>query len=141
MKGFDFPYDGFKKGLRPHPTNPRNSEYCVELFNLMPAELGLEAHEEIQDITTTDIEWNGQGYYTPASVVRDLIIRVSDYVDDEELQTVSVYIDDVLKGTTDANGELVISNVLVGGHTLRFTKANYTDSEDDDLFNDYMFVI
>ena len=141
MKGFEFPYDGFKKGLRPYPTNPRNSQFCVELFNLAPAELGLEGHEEITDLAASDIEWNGQGHYTPSAVTRTITVRVTDYVDSSELETVSVYLDTVLKGTTDANGELSIASVSVGGHVLKLTKSGYTDSDNDTLFNDYIFVI
>jgi hypothetical protein len=141
MKGFDFPYDGFKKGLRPYTNNPRNSDYAVELFNLAPAELGLEAHEEIQDVTVTGVQWNGQGQYTPSSITRTITIRVTDYVDTTELSGVSVYLDTVLKGTTDVNGEISIASVTVGGHDLKMTKSGYTDSDTDDLVNDYIFVI
>jgi hypothetical protein len=140
MKGFDFPYDGFKKGLRPYATNPRNSDYTTELYNLAPTELGLEAHEEIRDITS-EIEWNGQGQYTPSAITRTITIRVTDYVDATELQTVAVYLDSVSKGNTDANGELTIASVTVGGHELKLTKTGYVDSDDDNLFNDYIFVI
>jgi hypothetical protein len=141
MKGFNFPYDGFKKGLRPHPTNPRNSEYCTELYNLAPAELGLEGHEEIQDITIAGIDWKGQGQYTPTAITRTITVRVTDYVDDTELATVSVYLDSVLMGTTDVNGELSIADVLVGGRVLKLVKTGYVDSDDDTLYNDYIFVI
>jgi hypothetical protein len=141
MKGFDFPYDGFKKGLRPYSTNPRNSEYVVELYNLAPAELGLESHEEIQDVTVAGVEWNGQGQYTPSAITRTITIRVTDYVDATELATVSVYLDTVLKGTTDTNGEITIAGVSVGGHELKLTKSGYSDSDVDDLYNDYIFVI
>ena len=141
MKGFDFPYDGFKKGLRPYTNNPRNSDYAVELFNLAPAEMGLEAHEEIQDITVSGYLWNGQGQYTPSAITRTITIRVTDYADTSELVGVSVYLDTTLQGTTDADGELSIAGVAVGGHDLKLTKSGYTDSDADDLFNDYIFVI
>lgn len=140
MKGFDFPYDGFKKGLRPFPTNPRNSDYATELYNLAPAELGLEEHEEIRDIAS-EIEWNGQGQYTPTAITRTITVRVTDYVDSTELETVSVYLDTVLKGTTAATGELSIAGVSVGGHELKLTKSGYVDSDADTIFNDYIFVI
>jgi hypothetical protein len=141
MKGFDFPYDGFKKGLRPHTNNPRNSDYAVELFNLAPAEMGLVAHEEIQDITVTNVSWNGQGQYTPAAITRTITIRVTDYTDITELSGVSVFLDATLKGTTDVSGELSITDVAVGGHVLKLTKSGYLDSDTDNLFNDYIFVI
>lgn len=141
MKGFDFPYEGFKKGLRPYNTNPRNSEYCVELFNLAPAESGLEAHDQIWDITQSNVEWEGEGSYTPSSITRTITIRVTDYVDATELAGVSVYLDSVLQGATDANGEISIADVTVGGHELKLTKAAYLDSDADDIYNDYIFVI
>ena len=141
MKGFSFPYDGFKKGLRPFSSNPRNSDFAVELYNLAPAELGLEGHEQIQDLTVAGVEWNGQGQYTPTAITRTITIRVTDYVDSSELETVSVYLDTVLKGTTDANGEISIASVTVGGHELKLTKTGYTDSDADTLYNDYIFVI
>lgn len=141
MKGFDFPYDGFKKGLRPFNTSPRNSDYCTELFNLAPAEMGLEGHDQIWSITQSNVEWEGEGSYTPSAITRTITIRVTDYVDATELATVSVYLDSVLKGTTDANGEISIASVSVGGHELKLTKAGYLDSDLDDLYNDYIFVI
>ena len=141
MKGFDFPYDGFKKGLRPFSMNPRNSDFATELYNLAPAELGLESHDQIHDITVSGVEWNGAGQYTPSAITRTITIRVTDYVDASELQTVSVYLDTVLKGTTDTTGELSIAGVTVGGHELKLTKTGYIDSDDDTLYNDYIFVI
>jgi hypothetical protein len=141
MKGFDHPYDGFKKGLRPYANNPRNSDYTTELFNLAPAELGLEEHDEVQDITVSGIEWNGQGRYTPSAITRTITIRVTDYVDDTEIATVSVYLDTVLAGTTDSNGEISIAGVSIGGHVLKLVKTGYVDSDDDTLYNDYIFVI
>ena len=141
MKGFDFPYEGFKKGLRPYSTNPRNSDFAVELFNLAPSEMGLTEHEQIWDIASADVEWEGEGAYTPASITRTITIRVTDYVDSSELETVTVFLDGVSQGTTDSNGEISIASVAVGGHELKLTKATYLDSDVDDLYNDYIFVI
>jgi hypothetical protein len=114
-----------------------------ELHNLAPAEQGLEVHEEILSMAGAgpDDSWPGYGTYTPAAQTRDITIRVTDYVSDAELQTVTVYIDSVSKGTTDVNGELDISSVAVGGHELKLTKAGYLDSDADTLFNDYIMVI
>lgn len=140
MKGFEMPFEGFVKGLRPYENMPKNSQTLVECFNLAPAEAGLEMHEEIVDIASTR-EWGGEGVYTPTEILRDITIRVLDYVDVTELAGVTVYIDSVDKGVTDASGELAIASVSVGGHDLKMTKTGYYDSDSDTLFNDFIFVI
>lgn len=130
-----------KRGLRRFPVSPKNSEWLLECHNWAPAEDGIETHEQLVSLGADDIEWSGQGVYSATAITRTITIRVTDYVSDVELETVTVYIDNVDKGTTDANGELNVSNVSVGGHKLKLTKAGYLDSDDDDLFNDYIMVI
>jgi len=56
-------------------------------------------------------------------------VMVADKETKLPVQGASVYMDDDLKGTTDANGMLVISNVLKGEHILKVTKAGYEDYE------------
>ncbi len=134
-------HDALKSGLRRFANNPRGVPGLVECHNLAPAEQGLEPHEEITNLGRSGISWGGEGTYTPTAVTRTITIRVTDYVDSTELQTVAVYLDTVSKGNTDAAGELDIASVAVGGHALKLTKAGYLDSDADDLFNDYIFVI
>jgi hypothetical protein len=133
--------DALRSGLRQYSNNPRGVPGLVECHNLAPAEQGLEPHEEITNLGDDSVSWGGEGSYTPSAVTRTITIRVTDYVDASELQTVTVFLDSVDKGTTDAAGELDIANVTVGGHELKLTKAGYVDSDLDDLFNDYIFVI
>jgi hypothetical protein len=140
MKGFEFPFEGFVKGLRTFSNTPKNFKTLVECFNLAPSEIGLEAHEEISDITS-EIDWGGLGVYTPSSITRDITIRITDYLYDTELDVVTVYIDGANKGTTNTDGELAITGLTVGGHTLRLTRADFIDSEDDTLFNDFLYII
>lgn len=141
MKEFEFTFDkGLRLGLRTHYSNPRNEQALVECHNLMPTEKGIEGHKAITDLNATGVSWGGLGKWTAAAATRDITIHVSDYIDDSELQTVSVYIDDELQGTTDANGELDIDGVAVGGHTLKLTKTGYLDSDADTLLNDYIVV-
>ena len=128
-------------GLRRFSHAPRNSPGMFELHNLAPAEQGLEPHEEITPINESGVSWGGEGKYTASSTTRTITIRVTDYVSDAELESVTVYLDGILKGTTDANGELDIASVTVGGHELKLTKAGYTDSDADNLFNDYIMVV
>ena len=92
------------------------------------------------DLNATGVTWGGLGQWSAATTTRSITIRVTDYIDGTELQTVSVYIDNVLKGTTDANGELDVSDVETGGHTLKLTKTGYQDSDADVLLNDYIMV-
>jgi hypothetical protein len=134
-------YEALVRGLRRFSNNPRGEPGLVECHNLAPAELGLEVHEEITNLGEPGVSWGGEGSYTPTAVTRTITIRVTDYVDGAELQTVTVFLDSVNKGTTDVNGELDIAGVSVGGHDLKLTKTGYIDSDADDLFNDYIFVI
>jgi len=140
MKEFEFTFDkGLRSGLRKHFSNPRNEQALVECHNLMPIETGLEIHEAVNDLNVS-YAWGGLGKWTVAGATRDITIHVADYIDASELQTVSVYIDDVLKGTTDSSGELDVDGVAVGGHTLKLMKTGYLDSDADTLLNDYIVV-
>jgi hypothetical protein len=130
-----------KRGLRRFETTPRNSPWLLECYNLAPAEDGLEPHETLVSLGASGVSWGGEGQYSPTITTRDITIRVTDYVDDTELQTVSVSLDGVAKGTTDSNGELVIAGVGIGGHELTLTKSGYENSATDDIFNDYINVI
>ena len=141
MKEFEFTFQkGLTSGLRKHFTNPRNEQALAECHNWRPTEAGLVAHEAVVSLNAGGITWGGLGKWTVAGATRDITIHVADYIDATELQTVSVYIDDVLKGTTDANGELDVDDVAVGGHTLKLTKTGYLDSDADELLNDYIVV-
>ena len=130
-----------KRGLRRFAVSPRNSMWLLECHNWAPAEDGVEPHETVVSLGASGVAWGGEGQYVQESIVRDITIRVTDYVDDDEVVTVAVYLDTILQGTTDSNGEIDISTVTVGGHELKLTKAGYIDSDADTLFNDYIMVI
>jgi len=141
MREFQYTFkEGLLKGLRRFTTAPRDEQGLTECHNFAPSEKGLGLHEAIVDLNATGITWGGLGKWTAAGATRDITIHVADYIDASELQTVSVYIDGVLKGTTDANGELDVDDVAVGGHTLRLTKTGYLDSDADTLLNEYIVV-
>jgi len=141
MREFEFTFDeGLKHGLRRFSNSPRGEQALVECHNLAPADQGLELHEAVTDLNATGVTWGGLGQFSAAAATRDITIHIADYIDASELQTVSVYIDDVLKGTTDANGELDVDDVAVGGHALKLTKTGYLDSDADVLLNDYIMV-
>jgi hypothetical protein len=52
----------------------------------------------------------------------------------------SVWIDDVLKGVTDDNGQLYIGLVTVGQHTVKITMVDYDPTNEDFLQNDTFIV-
>ena len=141
MREFEFTFDeGLKHGLRRFSNNPRGEQNLVECHNIAPAEQGPELHEAVIDLNASGVTWGGLGQFSAASATRDITIHIADYIDTTELEDVSVYIDNVLKGTTDASGELDIDDVAVGGHTLKLTKTGYLDSDADTLLNDYIMV-
>ena len=71
---------------------------------------------------------------------QDVTITVKDYATDVIVSSAQVYVDGGYVGTTDSNGELFISQLAVGDHTLRITATNYQNSEDDELSNDTFTV-
>ncbi len=140
MKEFEYIFDLEMMGLRQFRTNKVDEEALVDCFNLMPMRGGHQGHEVLLDLNGNSIAWGGLGQLTASANTTNITIKVSDYMDDTFEQTVSVYIDNVLQGTTDAQGEIDIADIAVGGHTLKLTKASYTDSDADDLLNDYIVV-
>jgi len=142
MKEYSFIFDeGLTKGLRRFSANPTNEQTLIELFNLAPSPLGLEAHETLTNLNADDIEWGGLGAKAEVTDTRDITISIRDYVDDDiNIEGAEVYIDDSLIGTTDENGE-IDAIVTVGGHSIRVVAAGYVDSDQDDLLNDYFVVV
>lgn len=139
MKEFESSTVFLNKGLK-NFVGSRNSGELVDCHNVMPSEDGLKVCEILTDLNASGVSWGGIGKLTDAGATRNITICVSDFLDDSDLGTVSVYLDSVLKGTTDAQGEIDILDVSIGGHTLKLTKAGYISSDADDLYNDYIVV-
>lgn len=127
-------------GLRRYSNGPRRGNGLIECHNIGPVESGYEVHEELVSLNAS-ASWGGLGKKGECSVTRTIVLNVNDFITDLDINNVSVYIDGVLKGTTDANGDITITNILVGGHTVKLYASGYTDSEDDILANDYIRVI
>ena len=106
----------------------------------MPMEQGYKGHEVFNDMNGTGITWNGLGKLTAATATKSITLNVKDYLTDSNLQTVAVWLDGVSKGNTDASGNITITGVSVGGHTIKLTKTSYVSSDDDDLANSYIVV-
>lgn len=141
MKEFNFKLkDTLFAGLRKFSNNPREDEALIECHNLAPAEGGLELHEYVTSMNEA-ASFGGLGSESPSATTRTITINVSDFVDLADLQTVTVYIDSVDKGTTDANGLITIADVTVGSHAIKMTKTGYSDSDVDTLINDFIMVI
>lgn len=140
MKEFEGSPIDFSKGLRRFYIR-RNSDELDECHNFAPMENGLELHDALVSLNSTGTAWGGRGKLSAATATRDITIIVSDFVDGADVASASVYLDDVLQGTTGAGGEIDIADVDVGGHTLKITKAGYLDSDADDIiYNDYIVV-
>jgi len=132
--------DTLFEGLRKFPNNPRENGSVVECHNLAPAENGLELHDYIYSLNEA-ASFGGLGSETAVATTRDITINVADFVSDADLATVTVFIDTVNKGTTDADGLITITDVTVGSHAIKMTKTGYEDSDTDTLINDFIMVI
>jgi hypothetical protein len=141
MKEFNFKLDDtLFAGLRRFSNNPRENGALIECHNLAPAEKGLELHEYITSMNEA-ASFGGLGVESASAATRTITVNVADFISDDDLQTVVVFIDEVNKGTTDADGLITIADVTVGNHAIKMTKAGYTDSDADTLINDYIMVI
>ena len=141
MKEFNFKLkDTLFAGLRKFPNNPRENESLIECHNLAPAEGGLELHEYVTSMNEAT-SFGGLGTESASTTTRTITINVADFINLSDLQTVTVFIDEVSKGTTDANGLITIADVTVGSHAIKMTKTGYSDSDADTLINDYIMVI
>ena len=141
MKAFPFTFDeGLLKGLRRFSSNPRNNQSLTECHNAMPTESGLGFHEDVISLDADDISWGAESSSQGDLGTTTITISVKDYTTEEDLEGVSVYLDNVLKGTTDSEGDIEISDVTIGIHYVRMTKSLYVNSNVDDLLNDYIVV-
>ncbi len=71
---------------------------------------------------------------------RDMIIRVTELDSDIRVAGASVSVDGRMRGTTNENGELALSQVPYGDRTLRITHPDYLPSDEDELNNDHFRV-
>ena len=91
-------------------------------------------------MNTSNIAW-GTSYPTVAEVeTATIIVSVKDYITSVDVEGVTIYIDGVSKGTTNADGDLEIADVTTGIHKVVMTKALYLDSDEDELVNDFIVV-
>ena len=132
--------EALRAGLRKFRHLIRNAQALQDCYNLAPHEVGLVPHEPVISLASTTQVWPGIGALTPPSRLRTLVIHTHDFFDGEVLAGVSVYLDGELKGTTDTDGELSISDVLVGGHLVKLVKSGYADSDEDAIANDFILV-
>lgn len=130
----------FKKGLKPFANRSRNAEGLAVCFNQMPYEEGIQPHEIITSLNDATKAW-GADVALPGNVVtRDITIHVADLTTTGDVSGAMVYLDGALAGTSDANGDVAITGVTLGGHTVKITEAGHLDSDLDNIFNDYIMV-
>ena len=85
-----------KRGLRRFSVSPRNSLWLIECHNWAPAEDGVEPHETVTSLGASGISWGGEGQYSFSAPIRDITIRVTDYVDEDELWQFIIFIFNIL---------------------------------------------
>ena len=92
------------------------------------------------ELTVSDVT----GPQTPAvestPSTRDITITIKDYTSGTVVEGAEVLVDGDLVGCTDSSGEVSMSSVSVGDHTIKITKTGYQDSDQDDLANDTFTV-
>lgn len=71
-----------------------------------------------------------------AAETRDITIKSQDYSSGVPIAGDAVTIDGEYVGVTDASGEIAVSGIAVGSHTIAFSKSGYKDSDADSLAND-----
>jgi hypothetical protein len=131
----------FKVGLRRFSQGLRGQQGFYEFHNVMVEEGGPRLHETITSLTDDSNGWAGLGTEDLFTKLRNIVIHVHDFATgDTPLENVTVYIDGVSKGTTNASGELTITDVEVGGHSIKLTHATYVDSDEDEIANDFIMV-
>lgn len=128
------------KGLKPYSNRPRNSEGLIECFNVVPYEEGVMSHAEVISPNDATKAWGAVMALPTNTTTRDITIHVTDLVSTGDVTGAMVYLDGVLEGTADVNGEVTILGVSLGGHSVKITAAGYLDSDTDALFNDYIVV-
>jgi hypothetical protein len=126
-------------GLRREHWNPRTARGLTECHNIEPLEQGYRVHEYITDLN--DSASFGDDFAPDSCGTRTVILNVNDYITTDDIEGVSVWMDDVLQGTTDGNGDITLTGVTIGAHSIRLTKTAYLDSDADDLANDWINVI
>ena len=141
MREFSVVFKAFNKGLRAFKNMPMGEQSLVECFNMAPSEMGLEIHETLMSLNADGVSWGGEGVKAAPTTTRTITINIRDYVSEDLVETAAIYLDTVLKGTTDVLGNITIEDVAVGGHYLKITKVGYIDSDQDVLYNDYIMVL
>jgi len=139
MKEFETPAISLNQGLRRFKS-VRNSSQLEECFNLSPTENGLEVHEILTDLNADGVTWDGLGKLERPMEDDDITINVSTLIELEDVEGVTVSLDGTSEGTTDADGNITISDVTVGVHNVTLTKTDFVTGVTDDILNDYIIV-
>lgn len=71
---------------------------------------------------------------------RNIALKIVDRDSGNLLDGALVWIDEVYRGTTDANGVLFIDGIMTGSHTIRSTKTGFIDTDLDNLYNDTLEI-
>ena len=142
MRQSETTFKDISKGLRRYKRNPRNTGGLVECFNLAPDKDELKPHDALLGLGDDTVEWDGKGVYSSSALTRSITIAVTNYDTAAVVVGITVSVDGVSKGVTDAGGELIIAGVAIGRRAIILSDLqNYYDSDDDSLCaNDAIFV-
>jgi hypothetical protein len=128
-----------KKGLIPFSNRSRNLEGLSVCHNIEPFDEGMRTHEAVISLNANQ-DWGAEEALAAVVTTRTITIAIKDWVSEDDVVGAMVYIDGVLAGTADENGELTIVDIELGGHSIKITAAGYLDSDTDYLLNDYFVV-
>ncbi len=105
-------------------TVPAGSEGLHWFFIYKGNDLTNKFSIELPDLTATDQE------------LRNITLTIRDKDTDALLPGTQVFIDGLSAGVTDAYGQLPVTDIVQGTHTLKLISSGYLDSDDDNLNND-----
>lgn len=114
----------------------------LELHNIAPAEEGWELHDPIIYLSSS-ADFNGATEIPMVDELRSITLSVRDYVASTNYASgASVYLDGSLVGTSDASGEIALSNVTAGKHSIKIVATGtYLNSDTDDVAYDVIWVL
>lgn len=71
----------------------------------------------------------------------DVTLSFADFVTGEPIEGAKVYVDGQYKGTTDANGKILVKDLKINvKHDVKATKEGYLDTDSDSLANDKFII-
>ncbi len=128
------------KGLTNNLFQQRGTAGLIECLNIDKEQNALAYFERATSFNDASKDWGSVTSSREFTDTRDVTINVKDFSSLQNVEGAMVYIDGVLKGTVDANGDITVIGLEVGGHSIRVEAAGYIGSAKDPLLNDVIVV-